>query len=356
MAEAMTPGDEDDDRERSKRQRCGDEAGDSADAATSSYTLDGPGDEDYFGAYDSLSVHALMLSDEPRVGVYLAAIKANLESIQDKVVLDVGAGSGILSMLAAKHGAAARVYAVEAVPGMASLARDLVLRNGLQDRVTVIQGRIEDVELPEKVDVIISEWMGFYLVHESMLESVLVARDRWLKPGGVMMPSSARIWAAPVEVEPLRREIERYSNLHGLDLSPVGEAELARRLREPQVETIEAHRLLAAPVLAVDLGDLHSLKCGGTAEFSSQVSFFTLRAGHAAGIAFWFDVGFGKLSTDKNVVKLNTDPGSPPTHWQQTVVYLGVFAPVEAGEELSALVKLKQSEENPRQYDITVYT
>lgn len=304
-----------------------------------------------------MGVHALMLDDAPRVGVYLAAIRAHRASIEGKTVLDVGAGSGILSMLAAKYGGARHVFAVEATPGTAQLAKDLIARNGLQEQVSVIQGRVEHVELPEKVDVIVSEWMGFYLVHESMLESVLAARDRWLRPGGLMLPSSAKIWAAPVEAEALRSRVEQFSDFHGLDLSPVGDAELARHIHEPSVEEVHPSRLLAAPMLAVDLGDLHSLRCGGTAEFSAQLQFLTLRAGRAAGIAFWFDCGFGGLRPGPcHELVLSTGPGSPPTHWKQTVVYLGVFAQVTPGEELSALVNLRQSEENPRQYDISVET
>lgn len=72
------------------------------------------------------------------------------------------------------------MFAVEA-SGIASHAAVLVSHNGLGDIVKVINKRIEDVELPHKVDVIISEWMGFYLLHESMLNSVLDARDKWLK-------------------------------------------------------------------------------------------------------------------------------------------------------------------------------
>lgn len=64
--------------------------------------------------------------------------------------------------------------------------------------VEVIQGTIETVSLPEKVDVIISEWMGYFLLRESMLDSVLVARNRFLKPGGAMYPSHARLYLAPI--------------------------------------------------------------------------------------------------------------------------------------------------------------
>ena len=61
--------------------------------------------------------------------------------------------------------------------------------NGLSDRITLLKGRMEDVKLPfESVDVIISEWMGYFLLFESMLDTVLWARDRYLAPGGHLLP------------------------------------------------------------------------------------------------------------------------------------------------------------------------
>jgi len=69
---------------------------------------------------------------------------------------------------------------------MANHARKLAEANGVGDKVEVIQGLMENLELPEKVDIIISEWMGYFLLRESMLDSVLVARDKFMKPGGSM--------------------------------------------------------------------------------------------------------------------------------------------------------------------------
>lgn len=65
--------------------------------------------------------------------------------------------------------------------------------------VEVIQGTMETVEIPEKVDIIISEWMGYFLLRESMLDSVLIARDKYLKPGGSLFPSHARMYLTPVK-------------------------------------------------------------------------------------------------------------------------------------------------------------
>ena len=184
-----------------------------------------------------------MLEDHKRTGAYYNAVMQNRRQFQGKVVLDVGTGSGILAIFAAMAGAK-KVYAVEATD-MAKSARKLVEANKvffllllllvcffrgvflcvllcvsvfvarvvliitqqnqnqnqnkqLSHAVEVIQGTVETVELPEKVDIIISEWMGYFLLRESMLDSVLLARDRFLAPGGAMYPSHARMCLAPV--------------------------------------------------------------------------------------------------------------------------------------------------------------
>lgn len=79
----------------------------------------------------------------------------------------------------------------------------------VDDRVVVLQGTMESVELPEKVDVIISEWMGYFLLRESMLDTVLVARDKYLKPGGSLFPSHANMFIVPIRSQgPYRRQQE----------------------------------------------------------------------------------------------------------------------------------------------------
>lgn len=141
------------------------------------------------------------------------------------------------------------MFAVEA-SGIASHAAVLVAHNGLGDIVKVINKRIEDVELPHKVDVIISEWMGFYLLHESMLNSVLDARDKWLKgelsevgrrpccqmhtqctptvvlptEDGLMLPSEAVIYACPVSMDQYKKDkVDFWADVCGLDLTPFGQ-------------------------------------------------------------------------------------------------------------------------------------
>lgn len=79
-------------------------------------------------------------------------------------------------------------------------AREIVEKNGLSDKVTLIQGKMEEITLPvEKVDIIISEWMGYFLLYESMLDTVLYARDRYLTKDGLIFPDKATIFFAGIE-------------------------------------------------------------------------------------------------------------------------------------------------------------
>ncbi|KAG4144331.1 hypothetical protein ERO13_D05G030400v2 [Gossypium hirsutum] len=133
----------------------------------------------YFDSYSHFGIHEEMLKDVVRTKTYQNVIYRNKFLFQNKVVLDVGAGTGILSLFCAKAGAA-HVYAVEC-SHMADMAKQIVETNGLSDVVTVLKGKIEEIELPvAKVDIIISEWMGYFLLFENMLNTVLYARDKWL--------------------------------------------------------------------------------------------------------------------------------------------------------------------------------
>lgn len=79
-------------------------------------------------------------------------------------------------------------------------AREIVAANGLSDKITLLQGKMEEVELPfPKVDIIISEWMGYFLLYESMLDTVLYARDTYLQKDGLIFPDKATIFFAGIE-------------------------------------------------------------------------------------------------------------------------------------------------------------
>jgi len=156
-------------------------------------------DTRYFASYQHVGLHETMLRDEVRTGCYHAAIGLPALNLAGKVVLDVGCGTGVLSMLAAKAGAS-KVVGVDAAPGLVACARKAVAANGLESVVRLVHGRAEDLSFADlglkegegKVDVILSEWMGHCLLFESMLPAVLACRDRFMvdpSKGGTMWPS-----------------------------------------------------------------------------------------------------------------------------------------------------------------------
>ncbi|CAG8817865.1 13878_t:CDS:2, partial [Dentiscutata erythropus] len=140
-------------------------------------------------------IHEEMLKDRIQTESYRDFIYENKDLFKDKVVLDVGCGTGILPMFAAKAGA--------------SKAKDIVKENKLDDVITLFDGKIEDVQ---KVDIIISEWMGYFLFFEGMLDSLIVARDRLLAPDGIIAPSHCRILFAAIEDEEIFNDTLNFWN------------------------------------------------------------------------------------------------------------------------------------------------
>ena len=183
--------------------------------------------QQYFGYYAKLANQQNMLQDQVRTDLYRNAILQNPSSFVGKTVMDVGCGSGILSLFAAQAGAK-KVYAVEA-SNMAKHARELVEANGFEAVIEVIESKVEDItaaQIPLKtVDVIVSEPLGTFLLNERMLETYIIARDMFLKPTGLMFPNKADLCIMPFTDEAIyneqlsKSEFWRTTDFHGLDLS-----------------------------------------------------------------------------------------------------------------------------------------
>ena len=160
----------------------------------------------YADSYAHFGIHEEMLKDQVRTLSYRNAIMQNGHLFKDKVVLDVGCGTGILSMFASKAGAK-QVIGID-MSNILDQAEKIVRSNGFtEDQIVLIKGKLEDITLPvQTVDIIISEWMGYFLLYESMLDTVLLARDKYLAPGGLLFPDQATIYLAAIEDQDYKEE------------------------------------------------------------------------------------------------------------------------------------------------------
>ncbi|HUU49770.1 MAG TPA: 50S ribosomal protein L11 methyltransferase, partial [Nitrospinota bacterium] len=130
-----------------------------------------------------IEYHKMMLSDRYRTNTFKRAI---FETVKPgDVVLDLGAGTGILSFFACMAGAK-RVYAVE-VDSVIEIAKELARENNLKDKITFINNVSTDISLSEKVDIIISEILGSFGLEEDIIDYMADARERFLKKSGVLI-------------------------------------------------------------------------------------------------------------------------------------------------------------------------
>ncbi len=263
--------------------------------------------------YAEFEVHRTMIRDRVRTDAFRQAINSVVRP--GDVVLDVGAGSGILSVFAAQAGAR-RVYAVERT-SVAVLAQEIAAANGVGQIVEVIHGDVVEIELPERVDVIVSEWLGGFGIDEGMLVPVVVARDRWLKPGGLMIPALVTAWVGLVHDRYLHETLAFLrGNAYGLTFDDLVEKTIN------EIVYSGSFRHLAADDLRSEGARLWTTDAAlipleqAQAPHLAEVLLPVRHGGTANALALWFSA---ELVPG---VSLSIGPGDPPTHWGMTTAPL----------------------------------
>ncbi|KAJ9133968.1 HNRNP arginine N-methyltransferase [Pleurostoma richardsiae] len=322
-------------------------AGDKMDIETAEKKLKSMdhAEQHYFNSYNHHGIHEEMLKDEVRTRSYMNAIVQNKHLFKDKVVLDVGCGTAILSMFAVKAGAK-HVIGVD-MSTIIFKAREIVKVNGMEDKITLIQGKMEEIELPfPKVDIIISEWMGYFLLYESMLDTVLYARDKFLAKDGLIFPDKATIYVAGIEDGEYKDEkIGFWDNVYGFDYSPLKETALS----EPLVDTVEFKAVVTDPTPVLTL-DLYKCTTDDLA-FSIPFELTCRRDDFVHALVAWFDIEF---TACHKPIKFSTGPHTKYTHWKQTVFYLKDVLTVQQGEEIQCSLHNRPNDKNRRDLDIKV--
>lgn len=216
----------------------------------------------------------------------------------------------------------------------------------------------------EKVDIIISEWMGYFLLYESMLDTVLYARDKYLKEGGLIFPDKATIFMAGIEDGEYKEEkigceqlppspcmfiniyhFPVWDNVWGFDYTPLKETAMT----EPLVDTVDIKAVATDPAAVITL-DLYKVTPADLS-FSLPYTINVRRNDFIHAIIAWFDIEF---SACHKPIRFSTGPHTKYTHWKQTVFYLQDVLTVEEGETITGVLENKPSEKNHRDLDIKI--
>lgn len=299
----------------------------------------------YFDSYSHFGIHEEMLKDVVRTKTYQNVIYKNSHLFKDKVVLDVGAGTGILSLFCAKVGAK-HVYAVECST-MAGMAQEIVKSNGFSNVITVIKGKIEEIDLPvSQVDIIISEWMGYFLLYENMLNTVLYARNKWLVNEGLVFPDKASLFLTAIEDADYKEDkIEFWNRVYGFDMSCIRK----QAMSEPLVDIVDSKQVVTNCQLLKTM-DISKMDAGD-ASFIAPFKLVAERDDYIHAFVAYFDVSFSKCHKP---ISFSTGPKSRSTHWKQTVLYLEDVLTICQGESVVGNMKVSQNKKNHRDLDITI--
>lgn len=251
---------------------------------------------------------AAMLNDRERCSAYERAINAAIESIDksDVVVLDVGAGTGLLSAMAARHSAVSRVIAIEMEDAMVQVARQQLDHVA---KVKVIAGHSTTIDCTEKASLVVCELLDHFLLGEGWLPSTRDAAERLAEPDAVFIPSAATIYCAIV-AGPLRqvdqcrsaRSTRSAVRLEASDLELLTEAVVARRF--------------TIPVASKDFE-------------ASTCSLIATRSGFATSVVYWWAVDLWE-----GIEQLSTAPPTRQDHWAQAIQPIGPFELKCAGDEV----------------------
>ncbi|KAI0879849.1 S-adenosyl-L-methionine-dependent methyltransferase [Annulohypoxylon maeteangense] len=309
----------------------------------------------YWDSYAGTEIHETMLKDMVRTDAYRDFIYNNKQLFAGKTVLDIGCGTGILSMFCAKAGAS-KVIAVDA-SAIITKAQENIFHNGLSSVITCVHGKIEEVSLPvDEVDIIVSEWMGYCLLFEAMLPSVLYARDRYLKPDGLLVPSHANIWVAPVsDQQYVADNVDFWRDVYGFDMRAMqaGIYDEGRVLTWPLTLPQSAATKDATKPLTIFSSPTDATTIPGTPNAFKLLDLYHTQTADLSfthpynltltrdvdvldGFLIWFDIFFSPTHPDsavavptsasaaewasldpQNRVAFSTGPHATETHWKQ---------------------------------------
>lgn len=205
--------------------------------------------------------------------------------------------------------------------------------------VKLVKGLLEDTELPEpKYDVIISEWMGYFLLYEAMLDSIIYARENHLKPNGIILPNRCTLHLLGINEELHTQHVEFWSDVYGVNMNDLRK----RSIEEPLMEVVNPEHILTESeqianfdMMTVDLN---------YPNFTYEFNLKCTQTGKLAAFVGYFDTMFEL----ENKVMFSTSPDETPTHWKQTVFFIEQPQVVQKGDVISGKISSRRHQGDVR--------
>lgn len=218
--------------------------------------------------------------------------------------------------------------------------------NNLHETVNLVRARLEDGQVPfEKVDVIVSEWMGYFLLFEGMLDSVIYAREKYLSPGGILLPNRCNISiVGSSDTENYERCIRFWDDVYGFKMSCM----VNEVAQEATIDVVPAKHIITRPevLTEIDINTCDTTSCDFTSPFNLNV----LEDGRIVSIIGYFDTFFDL----PNSVSFSTGPHATPTHWKQTVFYLKDPIDVKKDQIISGSLTCRRHSKDIRGLKVTI--
>ncbi|OQR71379.1 protein arginine N-methyltransferase 3-like [Tropilaelaps mercedesae] len=310
-------------------------------------------DRNYIESYSHFAIHQEMLQDVHRNEAYRLGILANEKRIEGRTCLDVGCGTGILSMFLAREGKAASVQAVD-FSEIIYCAMDIIRENNYQDVVTFSKGKLEDLVERQKsglkrVGVIVSEWMGYFLLFESMMDTVITARNKLLEPDGLILPCKASMFLTITDSATLHeRNVAYWEDVYGFKMTC---------MKKLSVGDVLVEVCFDKDVCGTEVGfkkfDMYTVTVEETVSFSSPFNITATRDASVTAIVGYFEVYF---DPDEKV-KLSTRPGgvgNAATHWKQTIFLLPKPISLKRDDSLRGTISVRRSRKNRRGLELDI--
>lgn len=253
----------------------------------------------------SVAIHGMMIADRVRTEAYARALRESVTS--ESVVLDLGTGTGFFAILACRFGAR-KVFAIEP-DEIIHLASRLAHDNGVADRIEFIQKLSTDIELPEPVDMIVSDLRGVVPLFNGHIPSIVDARRRLLRSGGVLIPRRDTIWVAVASAPEVYRRVAGPSGEHayGVELSALRDM----LVRTPRKGMVTPEELVTEPLrwTILDYATIEEANVRGTLEWTISRDIV------AHGLVQWFDS------------ELTESVGFSTAPWEPEMIYGRGFLP-----------------------------